>query len=185
MSACSGGTSSFVYIREQLLACRLAKVHEEKLGIPNEIRKKYHGCRVGVKQRVKKRRYKPYVPSVIMKNVRYLVNKIDVLMALVRSQREYWECSVMCTETWLHRDILDSNATIIAFETVWAYRNRKESGKRKGGGLSVVINNRWSNPGHITMKERISTSDIELLVVGLHPYSILGSVERHEEHHLL
>ena len=45
-----------------------------------------------------------------MGNVRSLANKMEELTALPRSQRGYWECSVMCfTETWLYQDILDNN----------------------------------------------------------------------------
>ena len=38
-----------------------------------------------------------------MGNVRSLGNKTDKLAALIKTQREYRECSVWCfTETWLH-----------------------------------------------------------------------------------
>lgn len=49
----------------------------------------------------------------------------------------------------------------------WADRDSAESGKRKGGGLAVLVNNRCCNPAHITIKERICSLDIELLAVGL------------------
>jgi len=32
------------------------------------------------------------------------------------------------------------------------------------------MNNRWCNPGHITVKERVCSPDIELLAVSLRPY---------------
>ncbi len=106
--------------REQCLAQRSAMVPGEKLEIPDKIKRKYCGCRVGVKRRAKKRRYKPYLPLVIMWNVRSLVNKMDELTALVSSQREYQECS----ETLLHGDIPETNeTTITGFETIWADRN--------------------------------------------------------------
>ncbi|MBN3311637.1 MROH1 protein, partial [Atractosteus spatula] len=76
----------------------------------------------------------------------------------------------MCfTETWLQELIPDSNVTIGGFQTVRADRNT-ESGKRKGGGLAVLVNNRWCNPGHTHVKERVCNPDIELVAVGLRPY---------------
>ncbi|XP_030581547.1 uncharacterized protein LOC115777725 [Archocentrus centrarchus] len=115
--------------------------------------------------------YKPRLPSLIMGNVRSLANKMDELTALVRSQREYRECSLMCfSETWLHQDIPDDNVSIDGFQTIRADRSYTESGKRRGGGLAVLVNNRWCNPGHITIKERVGCPDIELLAVGLRPY---------------
>lgn len=66
--------------------------------IPGEIRRKYHG----IKQQMKKQRYKPYLPAIFMGNVKLLV-KTDELTALASSQREFRECSIICfTQTWLH-----------------------------------------------------------------------------------
>ncbi len=106
-----------------------------------------------------------------MGNVRSLANKMEELTALARSQAEYRECSLMCfTETWLHQDIPDHNVSIGGFQTVRADRDCNGSGKLKGGGLAVIVNNRWCNPAHITIKERICSPDIELFAVGLRPY---------------
>lgn len=49
-------------------------------------------------------------------------------------------------------------------------RRTAESGRRKGGGLTVFVNNRWCNPGHITVKKQICSRDIELLAVRIWPY---------------
>lgn len=85
--------------------------------------------------------YKPRLPSLIMGNVRSQANKMDELTALVRNQREYRECSLMCfSETWLHQDIPD-NVSIDGFQTIRADQSYSESGKRRGG-LAVLVNNR-------------------------------------------
>ena len=44
------------------------------------------------------------------------------------------------------------------------------SGKKRGGGLALLVNIRWRHPSHITVKERICTPNIELLAVSLRPY---------------
>ncbi|KAI4894907.1 hypothetical protein NFI96_007435 [Prochilodus magdalenae] len=173
----------FVYTRDQLIALKPAGMDTRTANIPEELwRRTHRGCRGGTKQRTGKSRakrrrlmekkgYKPRLPTLIMGNVRSLANKMDELAALAMSQKEYRQCSLMCfSETWLHQDIPDDNVSITGFQTVRADRDCTESGKRKGGGLAVLVNNRWCSPGHITVKERICCPDIELLAVGLRPY---------------
>lgn len=92
--------------------------------IPEEIWRRIHrGCRgekklskaaeLRKKRLMEKRRYKPCVPSLIKGEHEVKANKMEELMVLAWSQREYWECSIMCfTETWLHQDIPDDNFSI-------------------------------------------------------------------------
>ncbi|CAJ1081508.1 uncharacterized protein LOC121656906 [Xyrichtys novacula] len=165
-------TAGIVYTREQLMALRYATpLAGERPSIPEELKRRRRGCRAGLKRRMKKRKFKPYIPAVITGNVRSLANKVDELEALTRTQREYRESSIMCfTETWLHEQIPDSNVTIPGFQTVRADRDTAATGKKKGGGVAVLVNNRWCHPGHVTVKERICSPDIELVAVGLRPY---------------
>ena len=108
-----------------------------------------------------------------MGHVQSLNNKMDELTALTRSHAVYRECSLMCfTKTWLHRDITDPIVSVDGFHTVRADRDCTKSGKRKGGGLAVLVNNRWCNPGHINIKEQLCSPDAEVLAVGLRPYHL-------------
>lgn len=125
------------------------------------------GKRAGVKVREgidRDRKFKPFLPSIIMGNVRSLGNKTDELSALINSQHAYRECSLLCfTETWLNGNIPDR----------WrspGSRWGKQSSKKRGGGLAIFINSKWCNPGHVTVKECICTPDTELMAVGLRPY---------------
>ncbi|KAI3375834.1 hypothetical protein L3Q82_004108 [Scortum barcoo] len=105
-----------------------------------------------------------------MGNVRSLPNKMDELAALTRHQREYRECSLLLfTETWLTALTPDTAAELDGFTLLRADRS-KESGKRKGGGLAVFVNDRWCKPGHITVKEQHCCKDIELLAISMRPY---------------
>ncbi|KAI3374145.1 hypothetical protein L3Q82_006004 [Scortum barcoo] len=83
----------------------------------------------------------------------------------------YRECSLLLfTETWLTALLTpDTAAELDGFTLLRADRS-KESGKRKGGGLAVFVNDRWCNPGHITVKEQHCCKDIELLAVSMRPY---------------
>ena len=76
---------------------------------------------------------------------------------------------MVLTETWLTELTPDTDANLDGFQLRQADRTT-QSGKRKGGGLAVFINDRWCNTGHITVKEQVSSKDIELLVVSMRPY---------------
>ncbi|XP_061132343.1 uncharacterized protein LOC133152617 [Syngnathus typhle] len=163
---------SVVYTRDQLLAWRYTTLPcGLRTEIPKEIRPQRKGCRAGVKCRQRKRRYKLCLPSVIMGNMRSLQSKMEVLTALTRTQREYRECSLMCfTETRLINLSPDSHLSLDGLQVVRADRSAMECGKRRGGGLTVFVNDRWCHPGHVSVKERLCSSDLELLVVSKRPY---------------
>ncbi len=95
---------------------------EERPNIPEELRRTRWGCRVGMQQRMKKRRFNPCIPVIVTGNVRSLANKMDELEALAKTQREYKECSM----------IPDSNVTIPGFLTVCVDRDNTASCKKKG-----------------------------------------------------
>ena len=88
--------------------------------------------------------------------VRSLLNQMDELTALTWHQRDFCECSIMVlTETWLTELTPDTDANLNGFQLLRADRTA-ESGKRKGGGLAVFVNDRWCNSGHITVKEQVA-----------------------------
>ncbi|TWW80173.1 hypothetical protein D4764_10G0012030 [Takifugu flavidus] len=138
-----------------------------------KLRRRKRGRRARVERRARRRRYQSVLPSIIMGNVRSLPNKMDELAALTRHQREYRECSLLLfTETWLTALTPDTAAQLDGFNLLRADRSR-ESGKRKGGGLAVFVNDRWCNSWHITIKEQHCCKDIELLAVGMRPHYLL------------
>ena len=108
-----------------------------------------------------------------MGNVNVITNKVTELRTLVSSDKTYRECSLMCfTETWMKSSDADSCMDLPGFTAVRADRDATATGKSKGGGLVLFVNDRWCNPGHITVKDKICCQDIELLVVGLRPYYV-------------
>ena len=60
-----------------------------------ELKRKCHRCSVWAKQRERKRRFKPALPSFIMGNVRSLTYKTDEFEALTRTNLEFWQCGSM------------------------------------------------------------------------------------------
>jgi len=60
--------------------------------------------------------------------------------------------ALLCaTQTWLHDNVPDTNVSLAGFQLVWADRSCNEW-QGKGGGVAIHVNNRWRNPGHITVK---------------------------------
>lgn len=77
----------------------------------------------------------------------------------------------MCfTETWLNDKTPDLVVALDRFHLVRADRCAKQTGKNKGGGLALFVNERWCRPAHITTKEVACNKVIELLAVGMRPY---------------
>ena len=88
--------AGIVYTRDQLMALRhTTLLAGERPTIPEELKRRRRGCRAGIKQRMEKRKFKPFIPAVITGNVRSLANKVDELEALIRTQREYRESSIV------------------------------------------------------------------------------------------
>lgn len=174
----SGG-NILVYSRGDLLALRKTGLAGSRHVIPGELRRMYRGCRAGAKVKTgltnnKRRRYKPPIPSVLMGNVNALTsNKMDELRGLIKTQRIYRESSlIILTESWLSSSKPDSFAELSGFSLVRADRDNNACRKKKGGGLILYVNDRWCNPGHVTVKEIICSRDIELLAVSLRPYYV-------------
>ncbi len=84
----------------------------------------------------------------------------------------------MCfSETWLQELTPDSAVTLPGFHTIRADRDIISSGKRKGGGLAVLVNSCWCNTGHIHVKRRVCNPNIELIAIGMRPYYLPREVK--------
>lgn len=175
----TSGNGAQVYSREALLSLRwcgdvagLSRSLTESLPEGMKIRclqrPRKRGRRGGVRQRLRKRGSRPPLPSMILSNVRSLSNKMDELRTLTRGCFEYREsCIMLFTETWLHPEIPDGLIEIEGFSHIRSDRTVM-SGKGKGGGLCLYINDRWCRQH--TFREKICSSDVELLCVSLRPF---------------
>ncbi|KAI3352795.1 hypothetical protein L3Q82_019369, partial [Scortum barcoo] len=109
----------------------------------------------------------PYLPSIIF------LSSLSAAFPSPPSQSASHSC--------LHGVVMVTMATVRRMEggsqdCIWggccevAERDTKVSGKSKGGGLIMYVNNRWCNPGHISVKTVSCCPDLELLAVSLRPY---------------
>ena len=96
-----------------------------------------------------------------------MANKIDELRISMAEFMNYKLAHILAlTETLASDDIQDSVYDISDY-TLCRYDRQTTSGKSKGEGLMLYIKSEWCT--NITIKEKICTSDIELMVVALRP----------------
>ena len=115
--------------------------------------------------------FKPYIPSIIIGNVQSINNKMDELWALADSDPCFKTCSLIAlTETWLSDKIGEDHVMIDGFRLFRWDRDRKKTGKCKGGGVCVYVNSKWCHPHNCHAKQSYTDKNIELLTVSARPY---------------
>ncbi len=130
-------------------------------------RKQKRGCRAGALVRLRKQPFKPPLPSLFLSNARSLANKMDELRLQVKANNGAKDaCILLITETWLQPSIPDS-AIELAGYTTQRHDRTADSGKSKGGGLCVYVNNSWCT--NSVIMERHCSPDIEYLTVKCRP----------------
>ena len=138
--------------------------------LPKDICKRKRGKKGGVKQRLRKLGCKPYLPSLILGNVRSIQDKMEELCENVKYSNEFHSASPMYfTETWLSENVADSHVNIEGFSIFHANRTN-DSGKLKGGGLCVFVNEQWCHLNNITIKHKSCSKNAEIAIMGLRPY---------------
>lgn len=141
--------------------CKTCKVKVNKRG------SKKGGVRARLKRETHKQRA---LPSVILANVRSLRNKLDELQACVKHMHEYRTASVLAfTESWLNNSDENIMLHIDGFSPPLRLdRDSERTGKQHGGGVCLYVNNSWCSA--VLVREKLCTTDIELLAVSLRPY---------------
>lgn len=129
-------------------------------------RRQKRGKRASIRSRLAAAPYKPAVPSVFLANARSLVNKMDELK-LREINNRINSCLTIITETWLHENIPDL-VVELAGRTIFRADRTSDSGKRRGGGVCVYVNNIWCTD--TTIIERHCCSDLEFLLLRCRPF---------------
>ena len=158
------------YSREELLSLRDSPPSNIKpaAALPPELRPRKRGKRGGIRSRIRRRPFKPPLPSIILANVRSLRNKMDMLHARCRLERAFRDiCIIALTKTWLDGSISDNEVTLDGF-TIIRSDSTVQSGKTRGGGVCFYINDRWCT--NIKVHQNICTPNLEMLTVSLCPH---------------
>ncbi|GFR73066.1 endonuclease domain of the non-LTR retrotransposon LINE-1 [Elysia marginata] len=82
--------------------------------------------------------FKPYIPSIITGNVRYITNKMEELYACAKYGETFRVCSLLCfTESSLQPEMLDGSFKLDNFTLLRGDRDLQATGKLSGGGVYV------------------------------------------------
>ncbi len=107
-------------------------------------RSRKRGKRAGALVRLRRRAFRPPLPTILLANVQSLDNKLCELRARISYQRETRECCIIClTETWMSAMVPDSAIKLTGFSVHRSDRTKELTGKSKGGGVCFYINNSW------------------------------------------
>ena len=126
LQLCWSLSDNISYDRQTLLDIKDALSHPcPYLSLPSDLdpalsnsvttttRPRKRGRRGGVRNRVRRWKNRPFVPSVIFGNCRSIHNKTDELWVNCRFLHQYRECCCIgLTETWLHPNIPTSATEI-------------------------------------------------------------------------
>ncbi|KAM3850747.1 cytidine and dCMP deaminase domain-containing protein 1 [Diretmus argenteus] len=107
------------------------------------------GKRAGALVKLRQRGHRTPLPSIHLANVRSLPNKMDELLLLNGSNKDFARSAALCfTETWLSEAVPDAGLHLPGFSLHRADRVKELSGKTKGGGICFYINEVLGHSDH-------------------------------------
>ncbi len=111
------------------------------------------GKRASVLVRLRRRAFRPPLPTILLANVQSLDIKLCELRARISYQRETRDCCVIClTETWMSAMVPEL------------------TGKSRGGGVCFYINNLWCDERNIHSIKSFCSPDLEFHMLLCRPF---------------
>ena len=160
------------YSSDSLKALNVFSNQPSHFLFPNNVckKKRKRGKKGGVRARIRRRPFKPFLPTVMMGNFRSIKNKFDEFSSAARFLHEYREASLISlTETWLNSDINDSSFDLPGFSLFRCDRTI-DSCKSTGGGVCIYVNDRYCHQNNVNVINKISCPDFELLTIKIVPF---------------
>ena len=143
---------------------------------PHSTRKR--SKRGGLLVKLRRRKGRPAVPSLVLANVQRLYNKTDELHARIQTQRDFRDCSVFIfSGTWLNSSHPDSALEPPGFTIYRTDRSAEVTGKTCGGGVCFLVNKAWCTD--VKVISSTCSPDLETLTIKCRPYYLprdFGSV---------
>ncbi len=134
-------------------------------------RRRKRGKRAAVLVRLRRRAFRPPLPTILLANVQSLDNKLCELRAHISYQRETRDCCVIClTETWMSAMVPDSAIELTGFSVHHSDRAKELTGKSRGGGVYFYINNSWCNERNIHSIKSFCSPDLEFHTLLCRPF---------------
>ena len=127
------------------------------------------GKRGGVLTRLRKRHNQPPLPSIFLANARSVRHKVDELQCLMRTKKDFRDCSLYCiTETWLDESVPDSAIITPGFTLYRSDREFNSVDKHRGGGVCFLVNDSWCT--NVKVLSKSCTPELETLVIKCRPF---------------
>ncbi len=137
--------------------------HQSPLSVPRD-RKRHRkrGKRASILVRLRRRAFRPPLPTILLANVQSLANNLCELWAHISHQRETRDCCVIClTETWMSAMVPDSAIELTGISVHRSDRTKKLTGKSRGGGVCFYINNSWCDERNLHSIKSFCSPDLE------------------------
>ncbi|KAK3565557.1 hypothetical protein QTP86_012217 [Hemibagrus guttatus] len=132
-------------------------------------RKRKRGKRAGALVKLRQRGFRTVLPSIHLANLRSLPNKMDELLLLSRTNKDFSNSAALCfTESWLNDAIPDSALNLPGFQLFRADRVAESAGKSRGGGTCFYINERWCTD--VTVLKKTCCPDLEAFFINCKPF---------------
>ncbi|KAK1789806.1 hypothetical protein P4O66_015687, partial [Electrophorus voltai] len=102
--------------------------------------------------------------GILLANVQSLHNKLDNLRARIKFQRDIRNCNLLCfTKSWLIPVVLSHAIHPVEFFSVHRMDRTADSGKSRGSGVCVMVNNSWCNNANVVTHS--CSPNLELLAL--------------------
>ncbi len=115
-------------------------------------RSRKRGKRAGVLIRLRRRAFRPPLPTILLANVQSLDNKLCELRARISYQRETRECCVIClTETWMSAMVQTQPSSLRASPCTARTERKSSQGKAEVGAFVSISTTRGVMKGIYTL----------------------------------
>ena len=105
------------------------------------------------------------LPSILLANVQSLDNKLDEVRSRISYQQDIKNCNILCfTESSLKED-MDIQ---LAGYTLHGQDRTAHSGKTRGSGLCIFVNNSWCTKSKEV--SRFCLPEVEYIVINCRPH---------------
>ncbi|KAK1784000.1 hypothetical protein P4O66_004501, partial [Electrophorus voltai] len=89
----------------------------------------------------------------------------------IKFQRDSRDCNLLCfTESWLNPAVPNHAIQPAEFFSVHRMDRTADSGKSRGGGVCVMVNNSWCNNANVVTLACSCSPNLELLALKLRPF---------------
>ncbi len=134
-------------------------------------RRRKRGKKAGVLVRLRRRAFRPPLPTILLDNIQSLDNKLCELRARISYQRETRDCCVICLiETWMSAMVPDSAIELMGFSMHRSDRTKELTRKSRGGGVCFYINNSWCDERNIYSIKSFCSPDLEFHTLLCRPF---------------